>query len=293
MPLPRFEKPSGRPWYEIRALSADEAEIYIYEEIGESWYSESKSAKQFLDELRALGPVTQINLHINSPGGSVFDGVAIYNSLRNHAASVTTYVDGYAASIASIVALAGNTVIMPSNSMLMIHSPWSIAIGNAAEMRQVAESLDKIREAMLTTYMARSTKSEGELIAALDAETWLTAADAQEWGFADEITAPLQAAALGRFDISAFGYRHIPAALAEPPEDDSVPVAVGRTLSAENESKIISARDYLNEVLDSADSSGGGDSSTGADETAEGSSGDSASTMESERLAALIARTLP
>lgn len=292
MPRPKLNPASGRPWFRVKAVAEGEADVYIYDEIGDSWWGDSTSAKDFVDQLKALGPVAQINLHINSPGGSVFDGVAIYNTLRANPASVTTYVDGYAASIASIVALAGDRIVMPANTMLMIHNPWSLAIGDANEMRSVADSLDKIREAMVSTYLGRTTKDETELLAAMDAETWLTAADAAEWGFADEVTEPLQAAALSRFDFAALGFRHAPAASAAIPPDAAEPVAVGRTLSTENEGKLTDARDLIDQVLSSVDGGsddGGGDGGDGAtSDSLRDPTADSARTVDRAEVAAML-----
>ena len=99
--------------------------------------------QQFANELKEIGNVRQINLHIHSPGGDVFDGIAIYNLLKNHPANKTVYIDGLAASMASVIAMAGDEVIMPENAMLMIHKPWGIQGGDAEELRKYADLLDK------------------------------------------------------------------------------------------------------------------------------------------------------
>jgi ATP-dependent Clp protease protease subunit len=208
-----------KQWYEIRALAADRAEVWIYEEIGENFWGEGLSAKKFVNELNALD-VSAIDLHINSPGGSVFDGQAIYNALRRHKAEVTTYIDGLAASIASVVALAGDRVVMPSNAMMMIHNPWGMAIGYAGDMRSMADTLDKVRETILNVYDEHSTKTRDELSAAMDAETELTAADALDYGFIDEVGGALRIAA--QLDMSRF--QHPPVALADI-EPDTTPEA--------------------------------------------------------------------
>lgn len=201
-----------RKWYEIRAAADGPAELWIYDDIGESLWGEGVAAKTFVPELNAI-TAAQIDLHINSYGGNVFDGMAIHNALRRHPANVTTYIDGVAASIASIVALAGDEIIMPSNAMLMIHNPvGSVYWGSEQEMRQMADSLHQIKEAMLNVYDENSTKGRAELAAAMDAETWLTAADAIEYGFAKGEAAPLQMAACAKpLDLGRF--KHIPAAL--------------------------------------------------------------------------------
>ena len=129
-----------RRWYEFRA-QAEGAEIVIYDEIG----AFGIPAKAFLDELKALGPVAELTVRINSPGGSVFDGVAIYNALKRHDAAVTVWIDGIAASIASMIAMAGDEVVMPENAMLMLHDPSGLVCGTAADMRAMAEALDRMK----------------------------------------------------------------------------------------------------------------------------------------------------
>ena len=127
-------------WFDFRA-QARGAEIVIYDEIG----AFGIPAKAFLDELKALGPVAELTVRINSPGGSVFDGVAIYNALKRHDARLTVWIDGIAASIASMIAMAGDEVVMPENAMLMLHDPSGLVMGTAADMRGMAEALDKMK----------------------------------------------------------------------------------------------------------------------------------------------------
>ena len=114
-------------WFRMKASANNEADIYIYDEIG-YW---GVTAKQFVNDLKALGDVSHINLHINSPGGDVFDGIAIFNALKHHGAAITVHIDGLAASMASVIAMVGNPVIMPENTMMMIHKPWGFAGGDA------------------------------------------------------------------------------------------------------------------------------------------------------------------
>lgn len=209
-----------KPWYEFRNQSpAAEAEIWIYDEIGEDFWAEGVTAKAFVEELNAI-TAPAIALHINSPGGSVFDGQAIYTALRRHPATITSYVDGVALSIASVVALGGDRVIMPRNALMMIHDPWGTVAGYSADMRRVAEVLDTVRETILNVYDEHSLKTREEISAAMTAETWFTADDAYSWGFVDEITAELQIAA--QFDLSRF--RNAPflnlRPAAGPPADD-------------------------------------------------------------------------
>lgn len=183
-----------RNWYEIKALSDDKAEISIYEEIG-GW---GVSAKQFIDELKAL-TAGDITLSINSPGGSLFDGIAMYHALKDSKANITVKVVGIAASAASLVAMAGNKIVMPENTFMMIHNPMTMAWGNASEMREMADLLDKIGTAVVSTYVARTGKSTEEIQTLLDAETYLTAQEAVDQGFADEVEPALRIAAA--FDV--------------------------------------------------------------------------------------------
>lgn len=116
-------------WFRMQAQEGNSADIYIYDEIG-YW---GVTAKQFVANLKALGDITHINLHINSPGGDVFDGIAIFNALKHHGASITAYIDGLAASMASVIAMVGNPVIMPENTMMMIHYPSHYLMGTHGE----------------------------------------------------------------------------------------------------------------------------------------------------------------
>jgi ATP-dependent Clp protease, protease subunit len=192
-------------WYEFRA-QAKGAEIVIYDEIG----AFGIPAKTFLDELKAIGPVTDLTVRINSPGGSVFDGIAIYNALKRHDAGITIWIDGIAASIASMIAMAGDEVIMPQNAMLMLHDPSALVIGTAADMRGVAEALDRMKAGMVAAYRDKSGRDDAEIEALMAAETWLSAQEAVDLGLADQVEQPVRMAA--HFDLSRF--RNTPLQLA-------------------------------------------------------------------------------
>ena len=179
-------------WYSIKAKANEVAEISIYEEIG-GW---GVSAKTFANDLKALGGnLKQINLHIHSPGGDVFEGLAIYNLLKNHPANITVYIDGLAASMASVIAMAGNEVIMPENAMMMIHKPWGIQGGDAEDMRKYADLLDKVENTLIPAYASKTGKTPEELAEMLSAETWLNGKECVEQGFADKLAEPLVAMA--------------------------------------------------------------------------------------------------
>lgn len=153
---------------------------------GEKEASET-SAKHFKAELEAHPDVKEIRININSAGGSVFEGMAIYSQLKRHKAHKTVIVDGFACSIASVIAMAGDTVIMPETAVMMIHNPWTVTIGNAAALRKEADDLDKLGESMRQAYLMKAGDKldEEKLIEMLDAETYLTATECIELGLAD------------------------------------------------------------------------------------------------------------
>jgi ATP-dependent Clp endopeptidase proteolytic subunit ClpP len=204
-------------WYDFRA-QARGAEIVIYDEIG----AFGIPAKAFLDELKALGPIAELTVRINSPGGSVFDGVAIYNALKRHDAAITVWIDGIAASIASMIAMAGDEVVMPENAMLVLHDPSGLVAGTASDMRAMAEALDRMKAGMVAAYRNKSGREDAKIEALMQAETWLSAQEALELGLADRVAEPVRMAA--HFDLSRF--RNTPPQLAalvatpSPQEDD-------------------------------------------------------------------------
>ena len=159
---------------------------------GRNWWTDEvirseTSANTFREELAAHPDVSQINIYINSYGGSVFEGTAIYNQLKRHPARKTVYVDGFACSIASVIAMAGDEVVMPRNALMMVHNMWMSVCGNAAELRKAADDLDKINEAGRAAYLQKAgDKLTAEAITQLeDGETWLTAEECIRYGLAD------------------------------------------------------------------------------------------------------------
>lgn len=170
------------------------AEVLIYDTIGAGWLG-GISAQDFAKDIKALGDVEEINVRINSEGGNVFDGVTIYNTLVSHKARITVDIDGLAASIASIIAMAGDTVRIAENAMFMIHDPWIVAAGNSADLREQADLLDKVRDQLVLTYKNRSNADEKTIGDLMTAETWMTAQEAFDYGFVDEVTGALKIAA--------------------------------------------------------------------------------------------------
>ena len=175
---------TGQAWFSVRnsVTAPRSAEIYIYAEIG-GW---GIWAEDLIAELVALD-VDQIDVRINSPGGSVWDGVAIYNALINHPARVTVHVDALAASIASVIAMAGDELVMARQAVMMIHEASTIAYGNAAEMRSVADVLDMLSEQISTVYEDRTGVGAETWRSAMLAETWYTAEEAVAAGLADRV----------------------------------------------------------------------------------------------------------
>lgn len=194
-------------------------EIWLYGPVGETMWGDGISARSFSKELAALNGVDQIDLHVNSEGGSVFEGLAIYNLLKNHKARVVVSIDGWAASIASVIALAGDEIRIAANGWMMIHNPSGMAWGDSAEMRKTADLLDQIKGSLVDTYIARTGKSEKDVVAWMDEETWFDARAAVDNGFAHVITDELQMAA--HFDLSKF--RNAPRAVHKAQQ--SAPVA--------------------------------------------------------------------
>lgn len=175
----------------------DQAEVFIYDEIGESW-GEGISAKAFIDDLAALGEVKTIVVRINSPGGNVFDADAMYNALLRHPAEIRMEVDGLAASAASVVAMAGDDIVMAQNALMMMHPPSAMAWGTADDLRKMAELLDKLSDTIVDTYTNRTgDKSTREQIADwMAAETWFSAQEAVDAGLADVVAQPMRVAAM-------------------------------------------------------------------------------------------------
>ena len=213
-------------WYEIKAaapVAAGEppkpAEVLIYGNIGDRWNEDGVVASELVRDLSALEADT-INLRINSYGGSVPDGLAIYNALRRHKAAVNVFVDGVAISCASYIAMAGDTITMANNAQMMIHGPWTIAAGNATDMREQADILDRYAKAMASAYADKSGKTYEDALALLTdgKDHWFLADEAKAEGFADEVGEEVAVAAslASSFDLSRFKAAAPAAAIAPP-----------------------------------------------------------------------------
>jgi len=220
-----------------------DAEILLYDVIGgydDNW--EYQGAKNLIEKIKALGDVKNITLRINSIGGDVFEAQAMYSYLRSHSANVTVRVDGLAASAASLVAMAGNKVIMPENALMMIHNPAGFAMGEAEDMRDTADILDKVRDAIAAAYVQKTGMERDKIIAMMDEETWMTAQEAHDFGFCDEIDGAVEIAAMagrggGMFCRSALGSARLsPSVVATLPENfrKTIPPKEDEEMNIEN-----------------------------------------------------------
>lgn len=180
-----------KSWYQIKNKAGDVVDISLHDEIG-LW---GVSAADFINDLKAHSTAKSINLSIHSPGGNALDGLAMYNALKAHPAKVHAHVAGLAASAASIVLMAGDTITMPEDAFVMIHNPYTVAMGDSEEMRAVADTLEKIQASLINIYVKRTGKESGDISEMMDDETWLSSADALEHGFIDTITDAVDVAA--------------------------------------------------------------------------------------------------
>lgn len=190
------KEPARKPWYEIKNLSDDEeaaAEIYIFNEIG-GWFG--YSADDFLNDFKPIANKKKINLHLSSFGGSVKDGLAIYNVFNRSKAHKTVYIEGEVDSIASVIAMAGNEVVMPENAMMLVHNPMGGAWGFASDLRWVAEALDKMKQGIVSIYRNKSGLDDAAIGELMQEQTFLTASEAIELGFADRLEKPIAASNL-------------------------------------------------------------------------------------------------
>jgi ATP-dependent Clp protease, protease subunit len=202
-----------RNWYALTPKpDHGKTEISIFDEIG----MYGISAKNFINDLNRIPADHTITLRIHSPGGEVFDGNAIFNALSRRTADVIVQIEGLAASMATVISLAGNHVKMAANGFYMIHNPWGVAMGDSSELRDQAELLDKIRQNMVGAYAAKSGQSPELIQEWMDAETWFTAAEAHSYGFVDEVTDSLALAASANRFTRLARFRHAPHSLLTP-----------------------------------------------------------------------------
>lgn len=208
LPVPGLKakaRTTERPRYEIRNAAGETAELLLFDEIG-GWFG--STAEDVIAELKGI-TASKLTVKVNSPGGSVFEGIALANALRAHPAEVTVQVEGLAASIASVIALAGDRLLMAPHSMLMIHEAAGGCLGNSADMHQMAGLLDKISDNIADAYAAKAGGSAEEWRTRMRAETWYSADEAVAAGLADEVlraAKPTEEVAARTFDLSVFNY---------------------------------------------------------------------------------------
>ena len=190
--------------YQMKA-EGKQAEILLYDVINGFG---GITAKEVVQDLQKLGDVPNITVRINSPGGSVFEGTAIYNALKSHPAKIDVFIDGMALSMASVIAMAGDKITIAENAMIMIHEPSISVSGTAKRLRKTADTLDKTKQSILTSYVKRTGKSEDEVAVLMALETWMTADEALEHGFVDEISE--SKGPVAEFDLSHFGFKRVP-----------------------------------------------------------------------------------
>lgn len=207
----------------VNAKDNAPAEILIYDDIGPDWLGMIGS-KTIAQALKDLGNPKEITVRLNSPGGSVFEGVAIYNQFKNHKATINMEIDSLAASIASIIAMAGDQIRIAGNAMMMIHDPMAVTWGNAEEMQKTVDLLKQVKDNMLIpTYAARTgEKTSPETLGQLmTEETWFSAEEAVEAGLADEVSANKEVSAY--VDTEVFGYKHVPEKFTDPKAAGQLP----------------------------------------------------------------------
>jgi ATP-dependent protease ClpP protease subunit len=200
--------PTSTPkFYALEKTADNETTVTLYDEIG----AFGAGSKEFLADLGKLSG-QHIHLRINSPGGSVIEGTAIYNALRRHEGGLTVHIDAMAASMASVIAMAGQPVYMADNALLMIHNPWTVSMGESKDLRKEADLLDKLKVNLRNAYVRKTGMEADRIAEMMDAETWLDAVEAVALGFADAIEEGVAAAATAtpaqlraRFDKFAQG----------------------------------------------------------------------------------------
>ena len=202
-----------KTFWEFKGLAGKKGELYLYGEISDaSWFGDEVTPAQFQKDLGKLGDIESLDVYVNSPGGDVFAGITIYNVLKRHPAHKTVHVDGIAASSASIVTMAGDKIIMPKAATLMIHNAWALAAGNKEKMRALADELERLDGQLADIYAGRTGKDAKTISAWMDAERWMSGAEALADGFCDEVEENKQIAACADAEKFFAQYLHPPRA---------------------------------------------------------------------------------
>ncbi len=223
-------------------MANEPVELYLYDQIGPDWAG-MVSAPYFVKALKDAGD-KPVRLHINSPGGDVFEGQAIYNLLLAHKPGVDVEIDSLAASAASFVAMAGRKISIAENAMVMIHRAWSVAMGNAEDMRKTADLLEKVDGTIVDTYASRTKRSKDDLRTWMAAETWMTAQEAVDRGFADAIGQRLNVKACVK------GLRNLPQGLAVSWDDMTTAAAEASRQQSPTRQASIYSPEHVARVID-------------------------------------------
>ena len=252
-------------FWNFKAKDESTGELTLYGDISSAtWWGDEVTPQQFKDDLDALGGISNLDIYINSGGGDVLAGQAIHSMLKRHKAYKTVYIDGLAASIASVIAMAGDKIIMPKNASMMIHNAWTLIAGNKDDLRKMADDMEKIDAGIVATYAEKTGLDESEIVSLMNAETWFTADEAVKKGFADEIEETKQIAASmdgeflvygnQRFDIGRYKHRpDIPCEAhtehTEPPDEGGflVPDNGGGSQPVED-TALDEQREYFNKI---------------------------------------------
>lgn len=205
--------------FSCKTKGNSEAEILIYEDVGEGWFG-GVTAKDFAKELAGLGSVDTINLRIASLGGDVQEGLAIYRRLADHPARVVTHIDGWAASIASVIAMAGDEIRIAEAGAVMIHDAWAVAMGDAKELRSIADRLEATTGAIADIYVARTGNPAAQVRSWMAEERWFYGQEAVDAGFAGLVVDNVKIAA--RVNPSLHKFKNAPATLAGTPNRDAM-----------------------------------------------------------------------
>lgn len=204
-----------KKFWAFKQLAAKKGELYLYGPISDdSWYGDEVMPAQFQKDLAAMGDTEALDVYINSPGGDVFAGIAIYHILKRHPAAKTVHVDGIAASAASIVAMAGDRIVMPKAATLMIHNTWALVGGNKADLRAMADTLERIDGQLADLYTDRTGNDREQIAAWMDEERWMSGAEALADGFCDEVEEDAKIAACADLTEYAARYKHPPLGIA-------------------------------------------------------------------------------
>lgn len=206
-----------KKFYELKNVTETSADVYLYSEIGDAWFGDSTTAKDFIEELSEIAETAELNIHFNSPGGDVFDGIAIATAIRTRKGTTNAYIDSLAASIASVIACSCDHVYIADRAAIMIHKASAGIYGNANDFERVAQQLTQIDAQIASTYLDYSNTDElQDWLDRMDAETWYYGQDAVDAGLADEIFAAVPMAACINKEIAAkYHFKNVPETLLE------------------------------------------------------------------------------